>query len=121
MGTGEFIRRGVAVQPVRTAPAFLIITGKFLPQNYAQKINTINAYWDRYSQLRQQKDLPRPSYLLTLVFVTMLIVFAATWIGFHLARASPCPSRSWPRPPGRSPRATSPSGSRTRPRTRSAS
>ncbi len=63
----------------------------FLPQNYAQKINDVKAYWDRYSRRRQQKDLTKTTYQLMLVLVTMLVVFAATWIGFHLARSITVP------------------------------
>ncbi len=90
MGSGEFIRRGLPV-PVKDGPGLLVITGKFLPQNYAQKINTINAYSERYSQLRQQKDMLKTFFLMTLVFVTILIVFAATWIGFHIAKSITVP------------------------------
>ncbi|MCX6561269.1 MAG: ATP-binding protein [Candidatus Aminicenantes bacterium] len=90
MGTGEFIRQGVSFSLPDTT-AFLITTGMFLPQNYTQKINNVKAYWDRYSRRRQQKDLTKTTYQLMLVLVTMLIVFAATWIGFHLARSITVP------------------------------
>ncbi len=90
MGTGEFIRQGVAFTLPDATP-FLITTGMFLPQNYAQKINAVKAYWDRYSRRRQQKDLTKTTYQLMLVLVTMLVVFAATWIGFHLARSITVP------------------------------
>ncbi len=90
MGTGEFIRRGVSI-PVEGAPNLLIVAGKFLPQNYAQKISAINTYWERYSRRRQQKDETKTLYSMMLILVTMLIVFAATWIGFHIAKGITVP------------------------------
>ncbi len=90
MGTGEFIRQGVSFSLPDGTP-YLITTGQFLPQNYAQKINAVKAYFDRYSRGRQQKDLTKTTYQLMLVLVTMLVVFAATWIGFHLARSITVP------------------------------
>lgn len=90
MGMGEFIRRGVSFA-LPGGSEYLITTGKFLAQNYAQKINTIKAYWERLSRRRQQKDVAKTTYLMALIFVTMLLVFAATWIGFHLAKSITVP------------------------------
>ena len=89
MGTGEFVRRGVSVN-LPNIGNVLVTTGKFLPQNYAQKINTLSAFVQRYRG-RYQKDLAKTSYLMILIFVTMLIVFAATWIGFHIAKSITVP------------------------------
>ncbi|MFQ6109082.1 MAG: PAS domain-containing protein, partial [Candidatus Aminicenantales bacterium] len=90
MGNGEMIRQGIsfAVSDVRHV---LVVAGKFLPQNYAQKINNISAYVQRYSQLRIQKNPVKAFYFITLIFITMLIIFAASWIGFHLAKGITVP------------------------------
>jgi two-component system nitrogen regulation sensor histidine kinase NtrY len=90
MGTGEFIRRGVSFS-IPNAGNVLVTTGKFLPQNYAQRINTLTSYVNRYRQRKLQKDLAKTLYLMTLIFVTLLIVFAATWIGFHIAKSITVP------------------------------
>jgi len=90
MGTGELIRRGVSLS-VPNIGNVLVTTGKFLAQNYAQKINSITTYGQRYQQRKTQKDLAKTFYLLTLIFVTLLIIFAATWIGFHIARSITVP------------------------------
>ncbi len=90
MGTGEFVRRGVSLA-LPEGPAALITAGKFLPQGYAQKIATVNAYWDRLSRRRQNKDTTKSTYQMMLILVTMLVVFAATWIGFHIARSITVP------------------------------
>lgn len=90
MGSGEMIRSGIcfAVPDVGLA---LIVAGKFIPQNYAQRIWNINSYAERYNQLKEQKNPVKTFYLITLIFITLLIIFAASWIGFHLARAITVP------------------------------
>ena len=90
MGSGEMIRRGVSI-PIQDTGNLLVVAGKFLPQNYAQKINNISAYVKRYRQVKTQKNPVKTFYLLMLVFITLLIVFAASWIGFHLAKSITVP------------------------------
>jgi two-component system nitrogen regulation sensor histidine kinase NtrY len=90
MGNGEMIRRGVSFS-IPDVGNLLVVTGKFLPQNYAQRINNITAYVQRYSQLKIQKNPVKTFYLITLIFVTLLIIFAASWIGFQLAKGITVP------------------------------
>lgn len=90
MGTGEMIRRGVSFNIPGTGD-ILVVTGKFLSQNYAQRINNITAYFQRYNQLKIQKNPVKTFYLLTLIFITLLIIFAASWIGIRLAKGITVP------------------------------
>jgi two-component system nitrogen regulation sensor histidine kinase NtrY len=90
MGTGEMIRRGVAYN-IPQAGNLLVVVSKFLPQSYAEKIENIRAYVDRYQQLKIQRNPVKTFYVLTLLFITLLIVFAASWIGFHLAKGITVP------------------------------
>jgi len=90
MGTGQFVRRGVSVS-LPNVGSLMVTTGKFLPQNYAQKINTLTTFIQRYRAQRLQKDLVKTLYLVTLIFVTLIIIFAATWIGFHIAKSVTVP------------------------------
>ena len=90
MGTGEMIRRGVSYNIPETGN-LLVVVSKFLPQSYAEKIENIRAYVDRYRQLKIQRNPVKTFYLLTLIFITLLIVFAASWIGFQLAKGITVP------------------------------
>ena len=90
MGSGEMIRRGVSFT-IPSVGTVLVTTGKFLPQNYAEKMGNIASYVQRYRQLKTQKNPVKSFYLMTLVFITILIIFAASWIGFHLARGITVP------------------------------
>ena len=90
MGNGEMIRRGLSFNIPNTGNV-LVVAGKFLPQNYTQRINNISAYVERYHQLKIQKNPLKTFYLITLIFITLLIIFAASWIGFHLAKSITVP------------------------------
>lgn len=90
MGNGEMIRRGLSFK-IPEMGNVLVIAGKFLPQNYTQRINNISAYVQRYHQLKVQRNPVKTFYLITLIFITLLIIFAASWIGFHLAKSITVP------------------------------
>ena len=90
MGSGEMIRGGISFN-IPTGENVLVVAGKFLPQNYAEKINNISAYVQRYSQLKIQKNPVKAFYFITLIFITLLIIFAASWIGFHIAKGITVP------------------------------
>ncbi|MFC2158631.1 ATP-binding protein [Acidobacteriota bacterium] len=89
MGNGELVRRGLSVEI--PSGNLMVVTGKFLPQNYSQRINNIKNYVQRYRQQKLMKGDVRTVYLITLIFVTLLIIFAAIWIAFHLAKGITVP------------------------------
>lgn len=90
MGNGEMIRRGLSFKMPKVGNV-LVVAGKFLPQNYAQRIKNISSYVERYNQLKIQKNPVKTFYLMTLIFITLLIIFAASWIGFRLAKSITVP------------------------------
>jgi two-component system nitrogen regulation sensor histidine kinase NtrY len=90
MGAGQMIRRGLATN-VPEVGSLLIVCGRFLPQNYAQRIANISSYVQRYQLGKQQKNPLKTFYLQMLVFLTLMIIFAASWIGFHLAKGITVP------------------------------
>jgi two-component system nitrogen regulation sensor histidine kinase NtrY len=90
MGDGEMIRRGISLR-IPNEGNVLVTTGKFFPQSYAQKINNINSYIQRYRLLVPQKITVKTFYIISLMFITLLIVFAASWIGLHLAKGITVP------------------------------
>jgi two-component system nitrogen regulation sensor histidine kinase NtrY len=90
MGAGEMIRRGVAFDLAGVGHV-LVTTGRFFPQSFTQKLTTINAYVERYSLLAPQKITVKTFYVFILMFITLLIIFAASWSGLHLARGITVP------------------------------
>jgi two-component system nitrogen regulation sensor histidine kinase NtrY len=90
MGAGEMIRRGVAFDLTGVGHV-LVTAGKFFPQSFTQRLTTINAYVERYSLLAPQKITVKTFYVFILMFITLLIIFAASWSGLHLARGITVP------------------------------
>jgi two-component system, NtrC family, nitrogen regulation sensor histidine kinase NtrY len=90
MGNGEMIRRGVSLS-LPGEGYVLVTTGKFFPQSYAQKINNIDSYVQRYRLLVPRKITVKTFYIISLIFITLLIIFAASWIGIHLAKGITVP------------------------------
>lgn len=87
---GELIRSGVAfnVTPNRR---ILLITGKFYPEDYVDNLKSLTGMVNRYTQLKTIKDPVKTTYLLLFIFITILIVFSASWLGFYLARGISIP------------------------------
>ncbi len=90
MGNGEMIRRGVWVE-IPSVGNVLVTTGLFFPQSYAQKIAAINASVERYRLLMPRKITVKTFYLISFMFITLLIIFAASWTGLHLAKGITVP------------------------------
>jgi two-component system nitrogen regulation sensor histidine kinase NtrY len=90
MEKGEMVRRGVSLQ-VSGVGRVLVVTGKFFPQSYIQKISNINSYVQRYNLLVPQKITVKTFYLVSLMFIALLLIFVASWIGFHLAKGITVP------------------------------
>jgi len=90
MGAGEMIRRGVGFDFAGVGHV-LVTAGRFFPQSYTQRISTINAYVQRYQLLAPQKITVKTFYIFILMFITLLIIFAASWSGLHLAKGITVP------------------------------
>jgi two-component system, NtrC family, nitrogen regulation sensor histidine kinase NtrY len=90
MGAGEMIRRGAGFDFAGVGH-ILVTAGRFFPQSYTQRISTINAYVQRYRLLAPQKITVKTFYIFILMFITLLIIFAASWSGLHLAKGITVP------------------------------
>jgi two-component system nitrogen regulation sensor histidine kinase NtrY len=90
LGTGEMVRHGVGFDSAGVGHV-LVTAGRFFPQSYTQRINTINAYAQRYRLLAPQKITVKTFYIFILMFITLLIIFAASWSGLHLAKGITVP------------------------------
>jgi len=90
--TGAF---AAAVHPVRLAdkapPAGAVVAFVLLPPGSLARASAIQKGLEGYRQL---KDLQKPiktNQYITLSIVTLLIIFAATWFGFYLAKTITVP------------------------------
>ncbi|MBI2840692.1 MAG: HAMP domain-containing protein [Acidobacteria bacterium] len=69
-----------------TQPSGAVVVGFFLDDSVAQKVKMIRAAAQQQSQTYVLRNPIKTTYFLIFSFVTLLILFAATWSGLHLAR-----------------------------------
>lgn len=87
-GEGELIR---GVVPIFAGPGSreavgAVVVNYYVPKSLRGQMQEIAKTFDEYKQLKVLKSPIKSSYLITLLMVTLLIVFAATWYGFYLGR-----------------------------------
>ena len=87
---GELIRNGVAFD-IELGDKMLIITGKYFPESYTRSLNVLAAMVNKHSQMRVLRDPVKNTYMLLFLFITILIIFSASWLGFYLAKGITVP------------------------------
>jgi two-component system nitrogen regulation sensor histidine kinase NtrY len=90
MKTGELIRNGVAFD-IEQGDKMLIITGKYFPESYTRSLNILGAMVSKHKQMRLLRDPVKSTYILLFLFITILIIFSASWLGFYLAKGITVP------------------------------
>ncbi|HEX9848967.1 sensor histidine kinase [Candidatus Deferrimicrobium sp.] len=70
----------------RTPGGVIVVAVRTLPPAEAGRIREIARAYDEYHQVRLLDDPIRASYVGILILITLLIVFAASWMGIYLAR-----------------------------------
>jgi len=63
-----------------------VVVDGYMPGRTLDRLEEITAGFEEYRQLEVLKAPIKASYILPLLLVALLIVFAATWFGFFLAR-----------------------------------
>lgn len=87
---GELIRNGVAFD-IEQGDKMLIITGKYFPESYTRSLSILAAMVNKHSQMRVLRDPVKNTYMLLFLFITILIIFSASWLGFYLAKGITVP------------------------------
>lgn len=64
-----------------------VIVTYYIPQRIVSKMTDINKAYREYKQLKIVKYPVKVSYLMTLLMVTLIIIFAAIWYGLYLAKS----------------------------------
>jgi len=85
---GDFIR-GIAPIYSSLSPqevTGIVVVNDFIPKGLLDKMTVISKASDEYKQFKLLKNPIKASYIIILFAVTLLIIFAATWFGFYLAR-----------------------------------
>ncbi len=64
----------------------VVVASHFVPKSLTVKMREISQALVEYNQLKVLKKPIKSSYKMALLMVTLLIIFSATWFGFHLAK-----------------------------------
>jgi len=83
---GDLIRSYVPVR-VGEQVSYVLLTSSVETNELSELLSQVLDAYEDYRELRTYRIPLTSTYLLTLVVVSLLIVFAAVWIGFYLARS----------------------------------
>ena len=87
---GVLIRSGVRFRTPE-GERILVITGKYYPDKYIKNLKSLSSMVMKYNQLKPLKTPVKTTYFLLFLFITILIIFSASWLGFYLARGITTP------------------------------
>ncbi len=82
---------GVAPLKVQKKVVGFVVISKYLSDRLVEKIRSISDSFVNYKELEQSKNPIKANYIITFLVVTLLILFAAIWFGFYLARGITVP------------------------------
>ncbi len=85
-GSGETSRVGS-----QTPTRYVVVTDLRILPVLAENLALAVTSFDEYQELRSVRRPLASSYLLTLIVVTLLIVFSSVWVGFYLAKGLSVP------------------------------
>ncbi len=88
---GLLIRSGIHFNIKSTDKKILVIIGRYYSGKYVNSLNRLKNKAVNYIELKQIKDHVKTTYILLFIFITILIIFAASWIGKYLAKGITTP------------------------------
>ncbi|MFH0809765.1 MAG: ATP-binding protein, partial [Pseudomonadota bacterium] len=81
------LSRGEVVRAVLPAGrGRVLVAGYYLPAALVERLHGVRSGYESYRQLQLLKNPIKLSYLITLFVLTLLMVFAAIWFGFYVAK-----------------------------------
>ncbi|MFC1491424.1 ATP-binding protein [Nitrospinota bacterium] len=84
-GDGDAIH---GLSPIKSGSkvAGFIVVSRYIPERLVAKVEGIIHAYEDYKEIELSKNPIKASYIITFLLITLLILFAATWFGFYLAR-----------------------------------
>jgi len=90
-GEGDVIRGGVPIYGTGKRVLGVVVVDYYVPKSITKKALQISRSYEQYKQLMFLKTPLKNSYILTLLLITLVIIFAATWFGLYLAKGITVP------------------------------
>jgi two-component system nitrogen regulation sensor histidine kinase NtrY len=90
-GDGDVIRGGVPVYSKDKRILGVVVVDYFVPKSVTKRALQISQSYEQYKYLTFLKTPVKNSYILTLLLITLVIIFAATWFGIYLSKGITVP------------------------------
>jgi two-component system nitrogen regulation sensor histidine kinase NtrY len=90
-GEGELIRGGVPIHSAGKEIVGAVVVDYYVPKSITKKALQISRSYEQYKHLEILKTPIKNSYILTLLLITLVIIFAATWFGLYLSKGITVP------------------------------
>src|SRR6266550_1475807 len=90
-GESDVIRGGVPLYSADRRIIGVVVVDYFVPKSITKRALEISRSYEQYKHLMFLKAPVKNSYILTLLLITLVIIFAATWCGFYLAKGITVP------------------------------
>lgn len=90
-GDGDVIRGGVPLYGGDKRIRGVVVVDYYVPKSISTRAVQISQSYEQYKYLTFLKTPVKNSYLLTMLLITLVIIFAATWCGIYLSRGITVP------------------------------
>lgn len=90
-GEGDVIRGGVPIYGTDKRVLGVVVVDYYVPKSITKRALQISRSYEQYKQLMFLRTPVKNSYILTLLLITLVIIFAATWFGLYLAKGITVP------------------------------
>jgi two-component system nitrogen regulation sensor histidine kinase NtrY len=90
-GEGELIRGGVPIHADDKKIVGAVVVDYYVPKSITKKALQISRSYEQYKHLTILQTPIKNSYILTLLLITLVIIFAATWFGLYLSKGITVP------------------------------
>ena len=90
-GEGDIIRGGVPVYSSDRKILGTVVADYYVPKSISKRALQISRSYEEHKHLTILKKPVKNSYILTLLLITLVIIFSATWFGLYLAKGITVP------------------------------
>jgi two-component system nitrogen regulation sensor histidine kinase NtrY len=90
-GEGDVIRSGVPLYDRDKRIRGVVVVDDYVPKSISKQALQISQSYEQYKYLTFLKTPVKNSYILTMLLMTLVVIFAATWCGIYLSRGITVP------------------------------
>ena len=91
LGEGDVLRGAVPVYGEGRRIIGAVVVDYFVPMSVTKKAQQISRSYEEHKHLAVLKEPVKNTYILTLLLITLVMIFAATWFGLALAKGITVP------------------------------